>query len=127
MRGHVVLVGLPPDLLGLRLHAFLAVEHGNGAIEDAQRAFHLDGEVDVAGGVDDVDLVVVPEAGGRRGGDGDAALLLLLHPVHGGRTVVDLADLVADPGVVQDALGRRGLAGVDVRHDADVADLVEVG
>jgi hypothetical protein len=39
---------------------------------------------------------------------------------------VGVADLVVDAGVEQDALGRRGLAGVDVRHDADVADLVEV-
>ena len=63
----------------------------------------------------------------RRGGrDGDAALLLLLHPVHRGGAVVDLADLVVDPGVEEDALGRRGLAGVDVRHDADVADLGQV-
>jgi hypothetical protein len=40
--------------------------------------------------------------------------------------VVDLADLVVDAGVEEDALRRRRLAGVDVRHDADVADLVEV-
>ena len=57
----VVLVGLPPDLLGLRLDAFLAVEHGDGTVEHPQVALHLDGEVDVPGGVDDVDLVVVPE------------------------------------------------------------------
>ena len=62
----VVLVGLTPDGLGLGLDAFFAVEHGDGAVEDAQRALHLDREVDVAGGVDDVDLVVVPEAGRRR-------------------------------------------------------------
>jgi hypothetical protein len=81
----------------------------------------------VAGGVDDVDLVLVPEArdGGRR--DRDAALLLLLHPVGGGSAVVRLADLVVDARVEQNALGRRRLAGIDVRHDADVADLGEVG
>jgi len=55
MRGHVVLVGLAPDLLGLRLHAFLAVEDGNGAIENTERTLYLDGEVDVSRGVDDVD------------------------------------------------------------------------
>ena len=58
---NVVLVGLPPDLLGLRLDAFLAVEHGDGTVEHPQAALHLDGEVDVPGGVDDVDLVVFPE------------------------------------------------------------------
>ena len=123
---HAVAVGLPPDGLGLRLDAGDAVEHGHRAVEHPQRALHLDGEVDVAGGVDDVDGVVTPDAGGRGGRDGDAALLLLLHPVHGGRALVDLTDLVVDAGVEQDPLGGRGLARVDVRHDPDVADLGEV-
>ena len=56
----VVAVGLAPHRLGLRLDAGDTVEHGDGAVEDAQRALDLDGEVDVARGVDDVDRVVVP-------------------------------------------------------------------
>ena len=62
MRGHAVLVGLAPDGLGLRLDAGHAVEDGDRAVEDPQRALHLDGEVDVPGGVDDVDGVAVPLA-----------------------------------------------------------------
>jgi len=53
-------------------------------------------------------------------------MLLLLHPVHGGRALVDLADLVVDAGVEQDALSRGGLARVDMGHDPDVADLGRV-
>ncbi|AID84791.1 hypothetical protein P797_16455 [Pseudomonas aeruginosa VRFPA04] len=34
---------------------------------------------------------------------------------------MDLAHLVVDAGVEEDPLGRRGLAGVDVGDDADVA------
>ena len=49
------------------------------------------------------------------------ALLLLFHPVHRGSALVDLADLVGAAGVVEDALGRRRLAGVDMRHDPDIA------
>ncbi|SST11395.1 Uncharacterised protein [Acinetobacter baumannii] len=83
----------------------------------------------MAGGVDDVEAIAVrellgralPEGRGRRRGDGDAALLLLDHPVHGRRAVMDLAHLVVDAGVEEDPLGRRGLAGVDVGDDADVA------
>ena len=81
----------------------------------------------MAGGVDDVDLVVVPEAGGCRGGNGDTALLFLSHPVHGGRAIVDLTDLVRNTGVKQNALCCRGLSRIDVSHDADVADLFQVG
>jgi hypothetical protein len=79
----------------------------------------------VAGGVDDVDAVVTPEAGGGGGGDGDPPLLLLLHPVHDGRALVDLADLVRHTRVIQDALGGGRLPGVDVGRDPDVPGLFE--
>jgi hypothetical protein len=38
---------------------------------------------------------------------------------------VDLAHLVRHPRVVEDALRGRGLTGIDVRHDADVARTLE--
>ncbi len=69
--------------------------------------------------------MVLPLRGSRGGGDRDAALLLLLHPVHHRRALVDLADLVRAPGVVQNALGRRRLTGVDVRHDPDIPGVLE--
>ena len=122
---HVVLVRLPPDRLGLRLDAGDGVEDRDRAVEDAQRALDLDGEVDVAGRVDEVDPAVAPATGGRGGGDRDAALLLLDHPVHGRGALVHLADLVVAAGVEEDALGRRRLARVDMGHDPDVAGLGE--
>ena len=117
---HLVGVGLTPHGFGLRLDTGDRVEHGDGTVEDAQRALHFDGEVDVARRVDDVDAVVVPHTRGRSGSDRDATLLLLGHVVHGRCAVVHFTDLVALAGVVEDALGRGGLAGVDVRHDPDV-------
>ena len=122
---HVVLVGLAPHRLGLRLDAGDRVEHRDRAVEDAQRALDLDREVDVAGRVDDVDLAVAPLRGGRGRRDRDAALLLLDHVVHDRGAFVHLTDLVGAAGVVEDALGRRGLARVDVGHDPDVAGLFE--
>ena len=86
-----------------------------------KRSLDFDGEVDVAGRVDDVEALVAPEGGRRGGGDGDAALLLLLHPVHGRGAVVDFADLVRLAGIIEDALGGRRLPGVDVGHDAEIA------
>ena len=70
--------------------------------------------------------LTIPEAGGGRRLDGDAALLLLSHEVHRRGAIVGLADLVVLAGVVQDTLGGGGLAGIDVSHDADVTDLVEI-
>lgn len=127
---HAVTVGLTPHRLGLRLNARDTVEHGDGTVEDAERTLHLDREVHVTRGVDDVDRVVVvlkrPVTGGGSRGDRDATLLLLLHPVHGGSAVVDFTDLVADAGVEEDPLGGGRLARVDVGHDADVAHLGQV-
>ena len=64
----VVLVGLTPHGLGLRLDALLAVEDGHGAVEHAQGALNLDREVHVSGGVDDVDLVASFQKAGGGGG-----------------------------------------------------------
>jgi hypothetical protein len=69
--------------------------------------------------------MIAPEAGRGRRRDRDAALLLLRHPIHRRGALVHLADLVGAPGVVEDPLGRRRLARVDVGHDPDVADAVE--
>ena len=75
--------------------------------------------------VDDVNTQVVPEAGGGSGGDGNAALLLLLHPVHDGSALVHLTHLVRDPRIVEDPLRGGRLAGINVGHDADVASFLE--
>ena len=122
---HSVLVGLAPYGLGLGLDAGDSIEDGDGSVENAKGPLDLDGEVDVAGSVDDVDPGVAPTAGRRSRRDGDPALLLLDHPVHDGATLVDLADLVGAARVVQDALGGRRLARVDMGHDPDVAGLGE--
>jgi hypothetical protein len=136
---HVVPAHLAVDGVRLRLHAGDAAQHHDGAVEHAQRPLDLDREVDVAGGVDDVDVVRLdadlgraarPGAVGRGRLDGDAALALQLHRVHLGADAVlalHLVDRVDPLGVEEDALGQRGLAAVDVRRDADVADFREVG
>ena len=75
--------------------------------------------------INNVDAVVVPHAGCGSRGDGDASLLLLLHPVHGGRAFVHFADLVVLAGVKEDTLSGCGLAGVDVGHDTNVTVLLK--
>jgi hypothetical protein len=70
--------------------------------------------------------MMLPKAGSGRGSNGDAALLLLNHPVHGGRALMDFTDLIKLAGVKEDAFGQRGFAGINVRHDADVAVFVKI-
>ena len=123
---NAVLVSLAPHGFGLGLNAGNRVEHSHGTVEHTERTFNFNREVHVAGRVDDVDALVFPEARRRGGGDRDATLLLLLHPVHGSSAVVHFADLMAHARIEQDALGRRRLTGIDVSHDADIAVIFEL-
>src|SRR5690606_5476949 len=132
--GNPVLVGLTPHSFGLGLHAADSAVHHAGAVEHAHGAFHLDGEVHVSRGVDDVDAVLgavarhaTPERSCCCRGNGDAALLLLLHPVHGGRAFMGFANLVVDAGVEQNALGGSGLPCIDVRGNANIAIALDWG
>src|ERR1700722_14634562 len=66
--------------------------------------------------------------GGGGGLDRDPLLALEIHRVHLGADAVlaaHLVDFVDAPRVVQDSLGERRLARVDVRRDADVTDAFE--
>ncbi len=116
-----VLVGLAPHFFRLRLHAVHRVKHRDCAVEHAQRAFHLSREIHVAGRINNVDADVAPGTGRRRGRNRDAALLLLLHPIHGRSAFVHLSDAVRPARIKQDALRRSGLPGIDVGHDADIS------
>ena len=122
---HAVAIGLAPDGLGLRLDTGHAVEDDDRAVEHAQAPLDLDREVHVPGRIDDVDTMVAPERRRRGSRDRDAPLLLLGHPVHGGRALMDLTDLVDLLRVEEDPLGDGRLAGVDVRDDSDVPRLAE--
>ena len=77
-------------------------------------------------GVDDLDNVILPEAGGCRGRNGYAALLLLDHPVHGCRTVMNLANFVGLAGVVKNALRSGGLTSINVSHNTDVTEVFQI-
>ena len=125
--GHPVLVRLMPDGFGLGLDPAHRVEDPDGPVQHPQGPFHLDGEIHVARGVDDVDDAALPLAGGDRRGDGDAPFLLLGHPVHDRGAVVDFAHLVGAAGVIEDALREGGLPRVDVGNDAEVANGLEPG
>jgi hypothetical protein len=127
---HAIAIGLSPHGLRLGLHAVAGVEHRHRAVEHSEGALHFDGEVDVSGRVDEVELVALalvrsgqrrPERRRRRGGDGDAALLLLGEEVERGGAVVHLAGAMDAAGEEEDAFGHGGLAGVDMSHDAEVA------
>ncbi len=116
---------MAPDRLGLRLHTSHCVKNRDGTVKHAKRALDFHSEVHVARRVNDVDLVTIPFTGRGSRRNGDTALLFLDHPVHRRGAFVYFTDLVVLTGVIKNAFGRGGLTGVDVRHDANVANFVE--
>ena len=112
---------------GLRLDALRGVDEQHRALAGRERARHLVGEVDVTRRVDEVELVVlaVARAVGDAHGlrlDGDAALALEVHAIEELLLHVARAHRA---GELEDAVGQRRLAVVDVSHDGEVADVVE--
>ena len=122
---YAVLVSLTPYGFRLRLYATYCAERSHSTVKDTKRTLYLDREVHVPRSVNQVDLVfvasIVPVSSGSCRRDRYTTLLLLLHPVHGGSTIVHLADLVGQTRVEQDALRRSCLTGIDVSHNADIA------
>ena len=111
---------------GLGLHALRGVHHEDGTFTGGEAAADLVGEVHMARGVDEVELVHLAVLGGvvhgdGAGLDGDAAFPLDVHVVE---DLVLHRPLVHALGQLEDAVGQGGFAVVDVRDDAEVADVV---
>jgi len=102
----------------------LRVEDDDGTVEDAQAALDLGGEIDVAGVSMRLIRAVAPGERDASAVDRDAALLLLLVPVGHRVPASTPPSLWLALGVEEEVLGGRGLARIDVRDDADVADRV---
>ena len=109
----------------LRLDALARIDDEQRALAGGERAVHLVGEVDMAGRVDEVEDVVlavlraVVEPDGLRL-DGDAALALDVHRVE--HLLLHLAR--REPaGHLDQPVGERRLAVVDMGDDREVADV----
>ena len=123
----VVLEGQQGIGEGLRLYPLRGVDHQDGPLTRRQTPRHLIGEVHVAGGIDEVELVLLAVLGQvvdahRLSLDGDAPLALQVHAVEHLLTHVAFGDRV---GHLQDAVGQRRLAVVDVGDYGEVADVFE--
>ena len=113
----------------LRLDALGRVHHQQRALAGGERAVHLIGEIDMARRVDEIERIgpavfaLIVEAHRLRL-DGDAALALQVHIVE--HLVAHLALRQAAAGLDQ-PVGQRGLAVVDMGDDGEVADVLGHG
>src|SRR5690606_2954826 len=131
---HAVLVGLTPYGFRLGLYTRGATEHNHGAVQHTQGTLNFNCEVNVAGGVNYVDTVLLvlllrtlPESGYSSGGNGDTTLLLLSHPVSGTGTIMGFTHFVVHASVIQDPLRGCGFARVDVRTNTDISVQIDRG
>ena len=107
-----------PDRAGVPLHALGAGDDEHGIVHHGHRALHLGGEVRVARGVDEKDLVL-PHAEHRLIGEyGDAARAFQRMRIQKGVLVVDAAHGAQAARMIEHRLGQRGLARVHVREYA---------
>ena len=110
---------------GLRLNALRGVDDQQRAFARGDGARHFVREVDVSRGVDQVERILLPVAGGvfhlyRVAFDRDALFAFELHVVEHLRLHFALVQGV---GLFEQAVCQRALAVVDVGYDAEVADV----
>ena len=80
----------------------------------------------MSGSINNVEAVIVPKTGGSSGLNRNAALLLLIHEVSRGSTVVYLSGLVDLTGELEDTLGGCCFTGINVGEDPDISVFGEV-
>ena len=118
---------LTPERPGLLVDPLVRGDDEQRAVRSAEARSHLPHEVDVPGGVQQVDLHAVVHQ--RREGEPDGAslpVLDLLEVAHG-RAVLGAAGPVQHPSRDQQPLDEGGLPRTRRAHDQDVADRLRRG
>ena len=108
---------------GLGLDALGGVDDENGGLDGLEGAGDFVGEIDVAWGVDEVELVAAPVHLDGGEFDGDALFALKFHGVEELGFHLALGD---GAGEFHHAVGKGGFAVVDVGDDTEVANMVGV-
>ncbi len=117
----VVLEGLVTGGQGLGLDALRRVDEQHGPFAGGERPAHLVAEVHVAGGVDEMQDVVLEADPHVLGLDGDPPLPL---EVHGVEVLLPHEAWVDGVGQLEDAVRQRRLPVVDMADDREIADEV---
>jgi hypothetical protein len=118
---YTVSIRLTPDRFCLGLNAPYRAQNRNHAIKHPQTPLYFYGEIYMTRRIDEMNFVIFPMEGRRRGGNGYAPFLLLGHVIHGRRTFVNLSYFVNLFSIKQYALGQSGLARVNVRGDPNIS------
>ena len=111
---------------GLRFDALGGIDNENSALTGGQRPADLIVEIDMAGGINEIEVIGFAVIGfiiqrDGAGLDGDTALPLQLHIIQDLIFHITLGNRF---GGFQDAVGEGALAVIDMGDDAEIADVV---
>src|SRR5262249_54982235 len=120
-----ILICLSPNGLRLWFNTGNGIENHDPSVEHTQRTLNLGSKVYVAGSVNNIDTMLIPEAGCCSRRNSDTTLLLLRHPVHCGRPFMHLTDAVNLFGVEENTLCGSCLTSVNMRNDTDISCFFE--
>ena len=108
----------------LRFDALGRIDHQQGTLAGGQRARYLVGKIDVAGGVDEIELVATTVAAGvvqghALGLDRDATFALDIHRIEYLLCHFPIGQATAD---LDETVGQRRLAMIDMGNDGKVSN-----
>jgi hypothetical protein len=108
---------------GLGLDSANGTKNQDRSVQYTKGALNLNREIHMPGGINNIDVMSLPDTMGSGRRDRNASLFFQLHGIHLGTDTILTPDLMNGKysfGVVQDPFGQGSLAGIDMSADADV-------
>ena len=122
--GDIVLLAQFPCSLCSDFNACLAGDHDDRGIGYSDRLFHFAHEVKVSGGIQNIDLAVLPLDRQHGRADGKAPLLLFFGKITDRIAILDLAHSGRHSCQIAHCFCKSRLAGAAVAEKYDISDFV---
>ena len=122
--GHLGLLAHGHGLFGANDGTGNGAAENDGGIGKGHSLVNFAVEIEEAGGVDQIDLGVLPLKGSKSSRNGNMPLGLFGVIVGGGGAILNAAHTIEQAGVVEHSLSEGGLAFAAVTEDTDVANAV---
>jgi len=110
-----------PSKLGSDFNTRLCVNTDECAVSNAERLVYFAYEVEVTGGIENVDLHILPSDRSKRCGNGEASLYLFGIIVTYGVTVSSLTETVGSAGEIEHSLSDGGLTAAAMSEQSYVS------
>ena len=113
-----------PCEFGTNFDACFTVNNDNGTVGNASSLQNFTGEIQITGGIDDVDLNILPHQGSNRSGNRDVASCLFGVVVANGVSGANVAQAVGLFCNIEHSLSQGGLSGTAVTQQCDVTNVL---